>query len=235
MSSTSSSSSSTSSDEGKDTRDKKNTRDKKKATNRKKEGDGPDVPAEEQQVWEFSDEELEAPDPIPEHQVRQSASCLDDLPMALHRKNASGSASASRPQKKARTGAGAQRGDPALRLFVEKRAAFDAAMKQTEKHFKAMKDRLEPKPVNVVLPTQMGSSNPELVPIPVKPAGPPYFNTHRFKVPPEEPDADQELMDALAVDLDMDVFNRSTTWRCELLKICGGMPWRICQKVTTFL
>lgn len=99
------------------------------------------------------------------------------------------------------------RKNPALRPFVEKRATFDAAMKKTEKHFKAMKDRLEPKPFNVVLPTQIGSSNPELVPLPVKPAGPLYFNTHRFKIPIEEPDVDQELMDALAVDLDMDVFN----------------------------
>ena len=203
MNSSSSSSSSTSSADEKVVRDKKNVRDKKKKPIKEKK----EVPAEEQQVWEFSDEEQEAPDPIPESQVRQSASCLDDVPMALHRKATSSSAGPVRPQKKARLGSGAQRGDPALRPFVEKRATFDAAMKQTEKHFKAMKDRLEPKPVNVVLPTQMGSPDPDLVPIPVKPAGPPYFNTGRFKVPPDEPDADQELMDALEVALDTDVFN----------------------------
>lgn len=96
VSSSSSSSSSTSSDEEKN--DKKPT------------SSSQDAPIEEQQVWEFSDEELEASDPIPEQQVRQSASCLDDLPMALHRKNASGLPGPSRPQKKARTEKGAQPG-----------------------------------------------------------------------------------------------------------------------------
>eukprot|EP00435_Cladocopium_sp_Y103_P052462 s2050_g16.t1 len=212
---TSSSSSSTSSDE----EEKSKKKGKQNRAGAKKQAQKTqktlEKPAEEQQVWEFSDEELEAPDPVSEERapdpvseerVKKASSALDDVPMSLHRKTAASSAAASgaRPQKKSRTADDA-RGDPALRPFIEKRAVYDTAMKQTEKHFKAMKERLEPKPVNVVLPSQATSSNPELVPIPVKPAGPPYFNVHRFKTPPGEPDADQELMEALAFQIDMDV------------------------------
>lgn len=104
VSSSSSSSSSTSSDE------EKNDKNLQKKKGKKPTSSSQDAPIEEQQVWEFSDEELEAPDPIPEQQVRQSASCLDDLPMALHRKNASGLPGPLRPQKKARAEKGAQPG-----------------------------------------------------------------------------------------------------------------------------
>eukprot|EP00435_Cladocopium_sp_Y103_P008686 s1575_g2.t1 len=156
--------------------------------------------------WQLSDEEMDAPNPISEETVKKASSALDDVPISLHRKNLPVGPAVGRPQKKAKTADGGPRGDPALRPFIEKRAVYDSAMKKTEDHFKAMKHRLEPKSVQVVMPSQMGSANPELITIPVKNAGPPYFKVDRFKIP-ETTDSDQELMNALAFEQDFDVHN----------------------------
>ncbi|CAL1141583.1 unnamed protein product [Cladocopium goreaui] len=140
---------------------------------------------------EFSDEEDEGKDPVSADRVRSSASALDDVPMSILTRGST-AATSSRPSKKARTKEG-ERADPSTRPFVERRGYFDKAMKKTEQHFKEMKQKLEPKTVQVAVPTQ--DDNPEMIDIQVRNDEPPYINLERFKNT-EYSDSDAEFGDA---------------------------------------
>ena len=97
---------------------------------------------------EFSDEEQEG---------RSSPPVLDDVPISIYKKQVpSQKENSSRPQKKLRfTGL---RGDPALKSFSERRAVFDGAMDKTQKHLQRMREKLQPRSVQVTMPTQSSPS-----------------------------------------------------------------------------
>lgn len=106
---------------------------------------------------EFSDEEQEGIAPVSESQVRSSSPVLDDVPISIYKKQVpSQKENSNRPQKKLRfTGL---RGDPALKSFSERRAVFDGAMDKTQKHLQRMREKLQPRSVQVTMPTQSSPS-----------------------------------------------------------------------------
>ena len=153
---------------------------------------------------EFSDEEQTAP--VSQETLQKSTSNLDDVPISIHKKEIPtvdpGSHrpflhSSSRQQKKPRT-EGSHR-DPAFGTFSERRAVFDEAMSKTEKHLKLMKEKLQPKSTDIVLP---GSQSVFNVAIPNP--DPPYIDVWRF-YNPEYSDSDESFAEALAVSIDNDV------------------------------
>ena len=153
---------------------------------------------------EFSDEEQTAP--VSQETLQKSTSNLDDVPISIHKKEVPtvdpGSHRpflhpSSRQQKKPRT-EGSHR-DPAFGTFSERRAVFDEAMSKTEKHLKLMKEKLQPKSTDIVLP---GSQSVFNVAIPNP--DPPYIDVWRF-YNPEYSDSDESFAEALAVSIDNDV------------------------------
>ena len=149
---------------------------------------------------EFSDEEQEgAFDVVGDEDLKKATSPLDDVPLALHRSTAA--SSSQRPQKKARLAQGA-RDDPSMRPFVERRAVFDKAMHQTRDHLRQMKQKLEPKSVQMAMPTQSGSQRDQMMVD--APAEAPFVDIHRF-YNPEYSDSDEQFSEVLALSLDRDV------------------------------
>ena len=151
---------------------------------------------------EFSDEEQEGVAPVSEHQVRSASSVLDDVPISIYRKQVpSQQEQSSRPQKKVRLSG--LRGDPALKSFSERRAVFDGAMDKTQKHLQRMREKLQPRSVQVSMPTPSGSSA-EQVKISTWDDEPPFVDVHRF-YNPEYSDSDENMAEALAVSIDTNV------------------------------
>ena len=127
------------------------------------------VPDPRYPVMEMSDEEDEGNHPVSAEQMRKASSPLDDVPISIHRQQVPASKPSggsnrpvvsSRPIKKARTHEGA-RADPSSRPFLERRGMFDKALNRTEEHFRSMRQKLEPKTVQIAVPTQQ--ENPEVL------------------------------------------------------------------------
>ena len=144
------------------------------------------VPDPRYPVMEMSDEEDEGAQPISNEQVRAASSALDDVPISIHQRQvptSSAAASSSRPmastrpRKKAKTHGGS-RGDPSTRPCLERRGMFDKAMHRTELHFRAMRQKLEPKTVQIAVPTQQ--TDQEMIEVQVKTDDPPYINLMRI-------------------------------------------------------
>ena len=160
------------------------------------------VPDPRYPVMEMSDEEDEGNHPVSAEQMRKASSPLDDVPISIHRQQVPASKPSggsnrpvvsSRPIKKARTHEGA-RADPSSRPFLERRGMFDKALNRTEEHFRSMRQKLEPKTVQIAVPTQQ--ENPEVLHVNVRNDDPPYVNLEKFNGT-EYSDSDADLMEAL--------------------------------------
>ena len=55
---------------------------------------------------------------------------------------------------------------------------FDKALNRTEEHFRSMRQKLEPKTVQIAVPTQQES--PEVLHVNVRNDDPPYVNLEKF-------------------------------------------------------
>ncbi|CAL1140460.1 unnamed protein product [Cladocopium goreaui] len=144
--------------------------------------------------------------PVSQETLQKSTSNLDDVPISIHKKEVPMVDPgfhrpflhpSSRQQKKPRT-EGSHR-DPAFGTFSERRAVFDEAMSKTEKHLKLMKEKLQPKSTDIVLP---GSQSVFSVAIPNP--DPPYIDVWKF-YNPEYSDSDESFAEALAVSIDNNV------------------------------
>ena len=147
---------------------------------------------------EFSDEEQTQA--ATQETIQKASSNLDDVPISIHQKQVpSELASSARPQKKPRTDG--RKGDPALRPFSERRAVFDEAMTKTAKHLQKMKEKLQPKSVDVTVPR---GSEMAVLNVAITNPDEPYVDIWRF-YNPEYSDSDESFAEALAVSIDNDV------------------------------